>query len=95
MIETLTVRPEPAADAFGLEPPPSESSPVPSSTIEELRRARVHAKDIAAAYAEAIKFQSEKYKVKPGALKRYIAALCDDKVDDAEAEAKDLERLIG
>lgn len=77
---------------FELEPPtpgaPSEH------VIAELRRCYREAKDYAGALSEALKVQSEKHKIKPAALRRYIAALEGDRLDDAREEAEDLERLI-
>jgi hypothetical protein len=66
----------------------------PSAVIEELRHARRVAKDMASAYGDAVGAQAEKYGVKKGALKRFIAALEDDGTEDAIEEARDLERLI-
>ena len=79
-------------DDFALEP--DAPGIIPDRVIEELRHARTVAKDHAQAYGDACKAQAEKHKIKPGALKRYIAALCDDKLDDVDAETRDLERLI-
>lgn len=84
---------EKAMEAFALEPP--EPGKVPDRVIDELRRARTVAKDHAQAFSDCIKAQAEKYSVKPGALKRYIVALCDDKVEEVENETDDLQRLIG
>jgi len=79
-------------DKFQLENPtpgaPSEH------VIAELRRCYREAKDYTGAFADAIKGQAEKHKLKPGALRRYIAALEGDKLDEAEKEASDLELLI-
>lgn len=75
---------------FGLEAPtpgaPSEY------VIAELRRCYREAKDYTGAFA--IKVQAEKHKLKPAALRRYVAALEGDKVADAAQEASDLEMLI-
>lgn len=79
-------------DNFDLESPtpgaPSEN------VIAELRRCHREAKDCAGAFGDAIKAQAQKHKLKPAALRRYIAALEGDKVDDAAKEASDLELLI-
>lgn len=72
-------------------PPPGE---VPERVITELMYARTVAKDHAASYGEAMKDQAEKHNVKLGALKRYVAARCDDKIEEARAEAEDFERLL-
>ena len=78
-----------------LEPSPAANGEVPAAVITELRVQYADHKDSGAALSEAIKLQAEKYGVKPGALRRYIAALEQDSVEDVEAECKDLERLIG
>lgn len=67
---------------------------VPARVIDELRHCYREAKDYTGALTDAIKNQAEKHKIKPGALRRYIAALEGDKLDEAAAEAADLERLI-
>jgi hypothetical protein len=68
---------------------------VPAGVIEELRRLRTEANEASTDFREAIKVQADKHKVKPAALRRYVIALGRDKVDEAKAEAEDLERLIG
>lgn len=80
-------------DDFKLEPT-VEPGHVPERVIDELREAYRIAKDYATAYSEAAKAQAEKYRVAPGALKRYIAAIEGDKLAEAEKEAEDLARLI-
>ena len=57
--------------------------------------ARAVAKDHSQAFADAVKAQAQKYGIKPGALKRYVVALEDDKLDELDAETDDLGRLIG
>lgn len=64
-------------------------------TIEELVRAKMDAKDTAAAFGDAIKEQAKKHKIKKGALRRYIAARADDKLADVRAETAALADLIG
>lgn len=81
------------ADGFALEPP--EPGKVPDRVIDELKHARTVAKDHAQAFSDCLKAQAEKYGIKPGALKRYIVALCEDKVEEVENETDDLQRLIG
>jgi len=83
----------PAADDFALQPspPPGEIS---ENVIAELRRCYREAKDYAGAFRDALKAQSEKARIRPGALRRYIAALEGDSIDEAAKEAEDLERLI-
>lgn len=72
-----------------------EPGKVPDRVISELRTARYVAKDYATAFSDCIKAQAEKYGVKPGALKRYIVALEEDKLEEVDAETDDLARLIG
>jgi hypothetical protein len=79
---------------FNLESP-AEPGKVPDSVIEELRGLRTAANDSATDFREAINVMADKYKVKRAALRRYVVALGLDKVDEAKAEAVDLERLIG
>lgn len=77
---------------FGLESP---TPGAPSAhVVGELRRCYREAKDYAEAFGDAIKAQAEKHHLKPGALRRYIAALEGDKLKEAAEEAADLERLI-
>lgn len=88
------------AEGFNLTPPDPERAAcrptaVPVATIEELRHLRTEANSAATQFREAIKLQADKYKVKPAALRRYVIALARDLVDEARAEAEDLERLIG
>ena len=68
---------------------------IPPRVIDELCAARTTAKDYAEAYTGAVTAQAERYKIKPAALKRYIAAKEADKLDDLDAEMNDLEKLIG
>lgn len=77
---------------FALEP--VTPGKVPERVIAELRSAYSIAKDYASAFGEAVKAQAEMRKIKPAALRRYIAALEGDKLDEEKAEAADLERLI-
>jgi hypothetical protein len=77
---------------FALEP--SEPGVVPERVIAELRRAYREATDYAAAFGDAVKAQAERYAINGKALRRYIVALEGDKLDEAAAEAADLERLI-
>lgn len=79
---------------FALEPS-AEPGHVPERVIDELRQARTTAKDYAQAFADAVKAQAEKYRVKPGALRRYVTALEADKLEELDAETDDLDRLIG
>lgn len=77
---------------FALEP---SDGNIPDRVIEELREAYELAKDRAQSYSDAAKAQAEKYKLKPGALKKYIAALANDSIAKLDAEMTDLEKLIG
>jgi hypothetical protein len=79
--------------SFELESP--EPGVMPPRVIDELRRAYREATDYAAAFGDAIKAQAEKHTINAKALRRYIAALEDDKLDEAAKEAADLEKLIG
>lgn len=78
---------------FGLEPSPAKGE-IPQRVVGELINARTIAKDYAQSYADAVKAQGEKHGIPVGALKRYIAALADDKVEDAINEVTALERLL-
>jgi hypothetical protein len=81
------------ANEFALEPssPPGE---VPEAVIAELMTVRQTAKDYAGAYADAVKAQADKFKVNANALKRYIAARQDDKLNDLDIELADLARMM-
>ncbi len=79
-------------EEFALEP--SEPGVVPERVISELRNGHRIAKDYGSAFGEALKAQAEKYNVAPGALRRYVAALNGDKLDDAAKEATDLVNLL-
>ena len=77
---------------FALEP---SDGNIPERVINELRESYAIAKDHTQSYSDAAKAQAEKYKLKPGALKKYIAALENDSTDDLRDEMSDLEKLIG
>lgn len=81
------------AQDFNLEASDPAGLP-PDAVIEELRGCRRTAKEAVKAYADALGAQAAKYKVKRPALKRYIAALEEDAIEEAEAEMNDLERLL-
>lgn len=68
---------------------------VPKKTIDELVTARTYAKDASQAYADAIKAQAEKYKLKPAALRKYIAAVEADKADEVRVEVGQIADLLG
>ena len=80
-------------EPFELESP--EPGVVPDRVIDELRRCYREAKDYGAAFADALKKQAEKHAVVPSALRRYVAALEGDSLEEMEHELRDLERLIG
>lgn len=77
---------------FALEP---SDGNIPPRVIDELRGAYAIAKDYAQSYSDAAKAQAEKFKLKPAALKKYIAALENDSTADLRDELSDLEKLIG
>lgn len=87
----MSAQTEAPAEEFALEP---SDGKIPDRVIEELRHAYAIAKDYATAYSEAAKAQAEKHKLKPGALKKYIAALENDSVADLNDEISDLEKLM-
>lgn len=78
---------------FTLEPDVHPGT-VPPRVIDELRHCFRIARDHTKAYGDALVAQAEKFKVKPGALRRYIAAVEGDKLEDVERENDDLARLI-
>lgn len=82
------------APDFELEPPPVKGE-IPERIVNELCACRRTAKDYAQAYSDACKTQAEKHGIPPAALKRYIAALVDDKLEDARVEIDALEKLLG
>lgn len=55
---------------------------VPQAVIDELVSAKTAAKDSAGALGDAIKAQAAKYGVKPGALRKYVAACEADKIGE-------------
>lgn len=77
---------------FALEP--DTPGIVPQRVVDELRRCYREAKDYAQALGDAIKAQAEKHSVEPGALRKYIAALESDDIEDTRREIDDLRRLI-
>ena len=90
-MEAAEYKPAPPAD-FAVEP---SDGNIPERVIDELCAAKTTAKDYAEAYTAAVTGQAERYKIKPAALRRYIAAKEADKLDDLDAEMTDLEKLIG
>lgn len=78
---------------FELEAPPTPGE-LPERVIDELMHVRTIAKDYASSYSEAVKTQAEKYKINVAAVKRFIAAKCDDKLQEVSEEADDLARLL-
>lgn len=67
---------------------------IPRKTITELVHARTIARDYVKAYGEAITAQAEKYKIKKGALRKYIAALEGNKEHELDSEVQDIEKLL-
>ena len=78
---------------FSLEPDPAPGT-VPPRVLDELRRCYREARDYTAALKEAIDAQAERYKIEPGALRKFVAALEKDDVADTRKESDDLLRLI-
>lgn len=78
---------------FKLEPSEPDGN-IPQRVIDELVESRRIAKDYAQGYADALKAQAEKYKLKPGALKRYVNAVEGNTLEDLDAEADDLAKLL-
>lgn len=68
---------------------------VPPGVVEELKNLRTRANGAVTLFREAVKVQADKHKVKPAALRRYVVALGNDKVDELKAEAVDIEALVG
>jgi hypothetical protein len=85
--------PQVATD-YKLEPSEPGGLP-PQRVIDELVEARTYAKNAAEGFADAIKAQAAKFKLKPAALRKYIAAVEADKVDAVKAETEQLADLIG
>lgn len=71
-----------------------EGPMIPRKTIAELVNARTTAKDFVKSYGDAITAQAEKYKIKKGALRKYIAAVEADKEHDLDSEVHDIEKLL-
>lgn len=85
---------QPAAPDFALEPT-VEPGHLPQRVIEELRHSYRVARDYSEAFGDCVKAQAEKHKIVPAALRKYIAALEDDKVPKVRKEAESLQTLIG
>ncbi len=81
------------SEPFELEEP-LQPGHVPPRVVDELRSAYRVAADYAGAFNDALKAQAEKHAIAPKALRRYIAALESDSLDDARKELDDLSRLI-
>ena len=81
------------SEDFALEPA-MEPGHVPERVIEELMRCRQEALSYAEGYSEAVKTQAEKFKVKAGALKRYVNARVSDTLEELNAETDDLNKLL-
>lgn len=74
---------------------PVEKGPPSQAVLDELVHAKTVAKDMAGAFADAIKAQAAKYGIKPAALRRYVTAREADKLDEARVETEQLSELIG
>jgi hypothetical protein len=79
---------------FDLEPSLPQGH-IPQRVVDELVNVRTIAKDYAQSYSDAVKQQAERFGIPVGALKRYVTAIADDKVQDARTEVDALERLLG
>lgn len=62
--------------------------------IEELCTLRTDAKLAAESFSEAIKAQAEKYGLSRSALRRYVCARVDDRLEALDTEANDLSHLL-
>ena len=62
--------------------------------IEELCTLRADAKLSAQTFSEAIAAQSEKCSISRSALRKYICARVDDKLEALDTEASDLSHLL-
>ncbi len=69
-------------------------TPINKAVLEELVCARKIAQDYAAAFGDAIKHQAEIHRLKPAALRAYVCAMADDRVEDLAALADQLTALI-
>jgi hypothetical protein len=95
MIDTATVDKATGEIAdFALEPSLPQGH-IPQRVVDELVQVRTVARDYAQSYSDAIKQQAERFGIPVGALKRYVAAVADDKLDDARDEVDALEKLLG
>ena len=62
--------------------------------IEELCTLRTDAKLAAESFSEAIKAQAEKCGLSRSALRRYVCARADDRLEALDTEANDLSHLL-
>lgn len=62
--------------------------------IEELCTLRTNAKLAAESFSEAIKAQSERSAISRSALRKYICARVDDRLEALDTEANDLSHLL-
>lgn len=77
-----------------LEPSP-KAGEIPDSVLDELVAGKDRAKNAATDFASAVERVAEKYKVKKGALKRYVTARAGDKLDELREETDSPESLLG
>ncbi len=66
---------------------------IPTDVINELERCYQAAKDYSDAFNDAAKTQAELHELDPQALKKFIRARVNDKLDKLEAEQESLEQL--
>lgn len=69
--------------------------PPPEKVLDELVHAKTTAKDMAGAFADAVKAQASKYGIKPAALRKYVTAREADKLDEVRVENTQLADLLG
>ena len=62
--------------------------------LDELCALRIRAKDYAGEFSEAIKAIAEKCGISRSALRRYVCARVDDKLEALDTEASDLSHLL-
>jgi len=62
--------------------------------LDELCALRIRAKDYTGEFSEAVKAIAEKCGISRSALRRYICARVDDKLEALDTEANDLSHLL-
>lgn len=66
---------------------------IDAKTLDELEHACQRAKDMTAAFNEAIKAQAQKHGMDPQALGKFVRARVNDKMQKFEAEQDTMEQL--